>query len=139
MILQTFEIITKVNKIVTDGGSNFVCAFRDRPRNLDLISEQNSETSDEIAPVSVANILSQYDDEAYALRAHQRCASHNCNLIMNDDIESSRKAMHKLYEQGTRSRDVLLAREFFETFDAVVKECQKLWFRQQRSSVSLPK
>lgn len=130
--------MAKVRKIVTDGGSNVVCAFKERPRNLELLDEhsQDLDSQANLVPVSIEDILTQYVEEEYNLRPHQRCASHRCNLIMNDDIESARKETNRSYDQGNESEDVMMAIKFFELYDVVLKECQKLWFRQQGSSVS---
>lgn len=136
-ILQEYEVMTKVTKIVTDGGANFVCAFKERPPSDAAESEDLDLESLPISVTSLREILNAYNGNDYTMRPHQRCASHRFNNVMNADIEAAAKKNSQLYLNGDRSEHVLLGRKFFDLYDGIIKECQKLWHKQQRSTVQL--
>lgn len=136
-VLQSFEIMDKVTKIVTDGGSNFVCALKSRPpvdsvvlNELDLGS-----ASVPMAIVSLRDILDSYTGNEYSVKPHQICASHRFNNVMSSDIENARKKIQQSHGDGNEQTE--LGESFFELYDLIMKECHKLWNKQQRSTVSL--
>lgn len=71
MILQEYEIMSKVTKIVTDGGSNFVCAFKDRPPIDPEECENTVEDSSSVRVLSLRELLSTYNGSVYGMRPHQ--------------------------------------------------------------------
>lgn len=135
MILQEFDIMAKVVKIVTDGGSNFVCAFKDRAP-LDPIDSDRATSS--VTIVSLRDLLNAYNSTTgvYNIRPHQRCASHRLNNIMNADVEAAKKKIQQRCLNNEHDDLTMLGRLFFEQYDSILKQCQKIWNRQQKSTVS---
>lgn len=99
-ILSEFKISHKVNYIVTDNGSNFVCAFknfsRDNQAESDGDESEPEQGFDEVKEVCTAEILEGYlppdgeEEEAnrpvtLILPSHLRCASHTLSLIGSSD------------------------------------------------------
>lgn len=137
-ILQSYEIMDKVTKIVTDGGSNFVCAFKDRsPTDAVGYEELSLETESEGLTVnSLRDILMKYAGSDYPVRTHQICASHRFNNVMSSDIESAKKKINQLNSNDNRDEHIILGHSFFDIYDTVIKQCHRLWNKQQRSTVS---
>jgi hypothetical protein len=133
LILADYSIISKVVKIVTDGGANFVCAFKTPENN----AESENVDLEPISVTSLRDILISYNGHVHPIRPHQRCASHRLNNTMNADIEAARKRIMQAYNNGERDEHVVLGRSFFEQYDAILKDCHKLWNKQQRSTVRI--
>lgn len=135
-VLQSFEIMDKVTKIVTDGGSNFVCALKSRPP-VDSFGLNEGNLGSESAPMailSLRDILDSYTGNAYPVRPHQICASHRFNNVMSSDIENARKKIQQSHGDGNEQTE--LGESFFEWYDLIMRDCQKIWNKQQRSTVS---
>lgn len=129
--------MTKVTKIVTDGGSNYVCAFKDRvPIDPDECAISALESSS-LTVVSLSEILPTCDVSDYRLRPHQICGCHRLNNIMNADVEAARKRINQSNLNGEEDEEIDLGKRFFEKYDSILKEYQRLWSRQQKSSVGL--
>lgn len=125
--------MSKVVKIVTDSGSNFVCAFKTTEENVESEVLDSNGTN----VVSLRDILNSYNGTEYPIRPHQRCASHRFNNIMHADIESARKKVNLAYNNDEIDEHATLGRQFFDSYDAVLKDCNKLWGKQQRSTVGI--
>jgi hypothetical protein len=139
-IQKEFGIHNKTVGATTDSGSNFVKAFRlfevevtESQRVSDAFTESQSDAGeegessaeeDEIAPVDVAEILDdqEQDDLLYHLPKHYRCASHTMNLIATKDVEKANS--DKSFKKVSRS---------------ALGKCQELWNKQKRSSLSADK
>lgn len=87
--------------------------------------------------VSLRDILNSYNGTEYSIRPHQRCASHRFNNIMHADIESARRKVTLAYNNNDINEHVILGRHFFDSYDAIIRDCNKLWSKQQRSTVRI--
>ncbi|KZR96349.1 Uncharacterized protein APZ42_009361, partial [Daphnia magna] len=131
-IYTEFKIAKKIEATVTDGGSNFMKAFRlySTPTQTQVISDDEEnitggtcfdigDSSKEYHPIPVWNIFEQAvscntdgnDDEvsldamesSYSLPIHRQCAAHLLNLMATADLE--KKIVNKTYKRLLHSTD----------------------------------
>ncbi|KAJ8045972.1 Zinc finger BED domain-containing protein 4 [Holothuria leucospilota] len=120
-IHKEFKIQNKVERTVTDNGSNFCKAFRLFGGQHVDIDTDSSEDDIPMDFTEVASFLDQAEESEvmYHLPHHHRCACHTLNLIASKDVEAA---------------------ESDKTFKAVSRaafgKCQAIFNKQSRSSLA---
>lgn len=106
-VLEEYNIISQVSKVVTDNGSNFVKALK---------PPTNEKTSDKDVQVhNLHEILSKQSNPTLPL--HQRCACHTLNLCMSSDVKSALKQALKNAHIENREDDIEILEESIFTDD----------------------
>lgn len=146
-ILEEFDILSKVNKIVTDNGSNFVKALKPVDENEDIITDQN------VRVINLTRILRDAAGEHTNIPLHQRCAAHTLNLCMTSDVQHALKHAIKnideteegdegepenIFNDDDFEPDVSIidsALRYHNLNTSIFKKCKNIWNKQSKSSV----
>lgn len=141
-ILTDFNITSKIVKIVTDSGSNFIKAMKDEDISVD---------ESQIKIISLVKILKNAT-HIHNIPLHQPCAAHTLNLCMTSDVSRALKKALKHAKvvmnpdsededmnEGEPELDVTIidsAINYYNIYESTLKKAKSLWNRQSRSSLS---
>lgn len=148
-ILQEFEIVSKIVKIVTDNGSNFVKALKPIPQTVD------TEIDEDVEIINLTKILRDSSSTHCSIPLHQRCAAHTLNLCMTSDVKVALKQSVCNLDENENENQIDQDESVFQDndFDGDVsnidsaiayynlskntfKKCKSLWNKQSKSSVA---
>ncbi|XP_040069123.1 uncharacterized protein LOC120842160 [Ixodes scapularis] len=107
-VFLDYKVHSKVVKVITDNGSNFLKAFR--------VYDQHDEESEKLDIVDLASVLENV--QPFRFPPHQRCAAHTLNLVAS--VDAQRADHDKDYRTLSQS---------------VFGKCQSLWTKQNQSTL----
>lgn len=139
-VLMEYNILSKVIKVVTDNGSNFIKALK-----------ENALDKNGIVVINLAKMLKEANN--FNLPIHQRCASHTLNLCMTYDIkkalEVALKQKQNIEIQCDSDEDNIVEEEldldvsfvnsaiiYNKIYTSTFTKCKDLWTRANKSTVA---
>ncbi|XP_040069164.1 uncharacterized protein LOC120842207 [Ixodes scapularis] len=114
-VLEEYDLQTKVTRVITDNGSNFLKAFRIFGEKSS-VGEEDEEIENEGVDLSK---LIDSTEEGICLPQHHRCAAHCLNLVST--VDASRASEDDAFSKA---------------FTTVMRKCRCLWAKQGQSSVA---
>jgi len=111
-IFSEFNIVSKIQNVVTDNAANFTKAFSLFQTTTDELDEGDNAAAgaEELIHVNVAELLQQINndqddnesDELITLPPHKNCSNHSLNLVASSDALSARgdKSYQRSYDRA---------------------------------------
>lgn len=149
-VLVEYNIHSKISKIVTDNGSNFVKAMKPPT------DKENNNVDVDIQPINLTRILRNSSNDNIPL--HQRCACHTLYLCMTTDIKTALKQALKennekenelnenecfeksIFEDDDFDSDVSIidsaALNYKKASESSLGKCKSIWHKQSKSTVA---